>query len=120
MKKLVIDRERWLRSRLGEEDVDGYLLDHDGKMCCLGFDCRFIQGIEPNCLLGIGNPSDPDTEEQSPPIPCSLSKNDISEAIAVNDRNGQYKKIPDAEQERLIAEIFARNGVEVVFEGGDS
>lgn len=37
MKKLVIDRSRWLRGK-----TEGTLLDDEGQMCCLGFESRRI------------------------------------------------------------------------------
>jgi hypothetical protein len=37
MKKLVIDRSRWLRG-----ETEGVLLNDDGRMCCLGFEALRI------------------------------------------------------------------------------
>jgi len=110
LKKLVIDRSKWLRSRLGKERVDGKLLNEWGKMCCLGFDCHYLHNVPRDNLAQRHEPC-------TYKLPCSLNKPDQQQAIRINDRGVGFKDIAEAEQERLIAELFLKNGVEVIFEG---
>lgn len=51
MKKLVIDRSKWLRG-----ESPSYLLTNDGSMCCLGFWCK-SQGIEDDAIIHRGLPT---------------------------------------------------------------
>lgn len=56
MKKLVIDRNWWLRNEGDEAVQRSYLLRaHDGKMCCLGFLCLDL-GVHPLDMLNIAMP----------------------------------------------------------------
>ena len=64
MKKLVIDRQRWLR---GEGVDESYLLrKHDCKMCCLGFYCLLLD-LTPEEIVGKTTPAQLDVE-----IPSAL------------------------------------------------
>jgi hypothetical protein len=109
MKTLTITRSKWARKKADGTQPHGpsYLLNGQGAMCCLGFDCK-ANGIVESDLFQIGMPS---------PSWTSLTWDDVSNAIDANDRTGicHGDLRGEEEQERVIAVIFARNGVEVTF-----
>lgn len=104
MKPLKIVKANWLRHRILDIEAPiSMLLNSKGKMCCMGFDC-INNGANPADILG----------KLLPRHYSSLSFADKAEAAHINDRSKDiYKNISD--QERLIKEVFTRNGVEVEF-----
>ena len=78
-------------------------------MCCLGFDCKFLNDVNDNQLYGIGYPSNWN-------IPSSFDDNTQRRLAYINDRSdGVYRKISNEEQEKLITEEFLKVGIEVTF-----
>jgi hypothetical protein len=116
MKKLVINRKKWLRG----PDRDSMLLDDHGRMCCLGFAARQLCGAKPKDIRGHSSPaSKPDVFEtdlawlikksRGLPIQDSTVGNHL---MSIND---QSEGITDAKRERRIAAIFKKKGVRVTF-----
>jgi hypothetical protein len=119
--KLVIDRKRWLR---GVDVPQSTLRNSEGHMCCLGF-FGLACGIAAEDLLDNACPSDlPD--KGWPPWLLTSSTHDeedgyevtrIKDSAAGSDlmevNDGHYDEEP--KREALIAELFAKHGVEVEF-----
>lgn len=107
MTRVEISRAKWLRGT-----GDGRLLNSEGKMCCLGFACLAFGATEKE--IGLYrmprhvSAQIPDWMRQryAGQTPC-----DVELAANINDS----EQIDDAERERHITEIFARNGLEAVF-----
>lgn len=108
--KLIIDREKWLR---GEGPDDSFLLRRDDKkMCCLGFyalacgldQIDICQTREPANIVGLlVGKADWLLKLDGGKIENSDS---AKELMRINDADGD---------EKLIAQRFAENGVEVEF-----
>jgi hypothetical protein len=124
MKKLIIDRSRWLRGVKPHEE-SRLLLPGDGKMCCLGFyalECGFTE----QQIHDMGSPADTLDENVA-------SRNDwpswvfseddggdvhesvnIRHLMSVNDDHTLSEEIREAE----IASTFAEEGIDVIFVDG--
>lgn len=123
VKKLTIDRSKWLR---GEGANDSYLLrERDGKMCCLGFWC-LMHGLTAEDISNHETPADiPNALEVAPfaePLMMTccgghddrhLVTSDLGEALTVtNDKVG----MDDADREAKLIELFRTHlDTEVVF-----
>lgn len=111
VKKLVIDRSRWLR---GERHQPSKLLRaKDGKMCCLGF-FGVACGVPQELLLEYAGPYSSSKDGGIWPEWCSSGR--CGRLYGPNDR----KDLSDAARESEIARIFAEHGVEVVFTDGEA
>lgn len=116
IKKLVIDRSRWLRGEGGH--TSALLRSVDRKMCCLGF-LGLACGVPPDHMEGWADPS----TASHPAWPLWISDDGgvtqqdhvVNELVRLND----VEAIPDAEREACLARVFASHGVEVEFIDGD-
>lgn len=126
VKKLVIDRSKWLRGKPG----DGVLLrPEDGRMCCLGFlgrACGLTEGeinsqgcpqdtesaLWPAWLVAIGELEEDDNEEEGREFADTATALHL---MTINDSD----KVSDDARERAIAEELAQHGVEVEFVDGE-
>lgn len=125
-KKLVITRPEWARgSRPG---TDGnYLLDNEGKMCCLGFAGKQLCNLPDERLLDSGTPAhlgdafcnglswllEEVESEAGEPTGSLEDSADCQHLMDVNDASSTS----DAEKEAEIIKTFALHGVDVTFEG---
>lgn len=57
MKTLKITRSKWLRDNGNDPEYIGLLLNDEGGMCCLGFACKQLAGMEDKELLDLGTPA---------------------------------------------------------------
>lgn len=125
--KLVINRQVWLR---GEGSEKSYLRRNaDGKQCCVGIYCSAL-GIPEDQLTAQ---TDATRVREKYRLPGWLfqepnrmfSSKDANEAYQLNDAVIQvvnhledaFLVSSESERERLLTEIFHRNGVEVEFVG---
>ena len=113
--ELVIDRSKWKRGSPSAHDT--YLLDEDGKMCCLGFYALACGADEES----IRNKSEPDGLEFEIP---GLSHEDeetgnicntdfTQSAIPIND--SQY--LDETKREEALIRLFKEDGRKLTFEG---
>lgn len=123
--KLVIDRAKWgvgclLRgpNNLLNHDPAGWgPLREPGKMCCLGFLAKAC-GIPDEKLVDLGFP-----EASWSAVPVPFRKlNDYDTVIA--QQHPMYKattindsEYPQEEKEKMLTELFAKEGIELSFEG---
>lgn len=114
MEVLIIDRMKWLRGIGGEQSK---LLDANGRMCCLGFECRRL-GLEKRDILGVVVPHN----TMGKPLPfwlmevntnkeMGLSGTDVGEAMFTNDD----RCLSEIQREAKLTVIFARHDVELRF-----
>jgi len=118
MKQLLIDRNKWCRGKINNNHGTA-LLDDGGMMCCLGFYCKQIDGMEDKDIHEIAVPAqigktlveklsilvDDEYEEEN---------NDFSDtAININDN----MSISEEDRENRLKEHFASNGIEIKFTG---
>lgn len=101
MEKLVIDRTKWLRGT-----GNGWLLNNEGRMCCLGFEC-LRHGVVPQKIDSVNMPN----SIRDSRLPVWLMGTDADLAANVNDN----MNIDDLERESQIKDIFARHEIEVEF-----
>lgn len=120
--KLVIEEKNWLRAG---GPGSGYLLDKDGKMCCLGFYAKQC-GYTDKDILYKGGPASINDGEKSEfssnnPIRRLLRSNDN---VIFETNNGicwslmhtnDDCTITDEVRKQNITEIFKEIGVEVEF-----
>ena len=106
MKKIIIDRETWLR---GEGKDNSFLLrGSDKKMCCLGF--YFNQcGVSEETLLNKGSPMC--LGEANLPKETLWLRGVAGTLMAINDST----YYPEADRESKIKKIFAEFGYKVKF-----
>lgn len=118
IKKLVIDRSRWLRGEGGH--TSALLRSGDRKMCCLGF-LGLACGVPPDRMEGWADP----TTAPHPAWPTWISDDGgvtqqdcvVNELVRLND----VEALPDAEREACLSRLFAeKGGVEVEFIDGES
>lgn len=133
MKKLTIDRKRWLRGEGSE--VSALLRKNDGKMCCIGFYALQV-GYTPTDIEDIQTPPSlsqqgaelkPDmlrlvTEQlnyqlKKPYHTRYLANEVCADLMEINDRvdNGLDGAFPEEEREERIRKLFAKIDVEVEF-----
>lgn len=116
MKKFVIDRSKWrtgdfyeIKTGIGETQ----LLNEHKYMCCLGMYCEQL-GIDRRKLLFAGTPA---SLEMDIPLLTYLSVDEYKDtdfanaAMKINDD----ETISNGERERMIAEHFAKEGIEIEF-----
>lgn len=125
MRELTIDRKTWLR---GCGSIKSKLLNNDGMRCCLGFECQAL-GYTDEQLLDRVSPraivDSVDFGHETKNIPQELAwlvhrvSFDGDRALESTPDAHELMSINDIElvenREERIAEIFARNGVEVKF-----
>lgn len=128
MKKLTIQRSRWIR---GSRDGSSYLYrEDDRKMCCLGFYLRSC-GVKVQSLMGIATPRYIIDSEEIPKQaqwlvfdPGSFDKTttflNSDACIALIDANdkryGSRSKLKaECQREERIKALFAVHNVEVTF-----
>lgn len=126
--KLVIDRKTWLR---GEDAAESYLLrPKDKKMCCLGF-YSLACGLTPDQIEGKSAPRGISREIQPDEFAWMFKDRtyrdytrDAGLAMNINDTPvgerldyGVHAQVIESEEQRekMLTELFARNGVEVEF-----
>lgn len=117
MQELVIDRQKWRTGSDGPHKTgEGttQLLNEQGFMCCLGFECLRLGLTEEN-ILQIGEPQEVD-EAYYDNIDYMLTgarfqKDWVTEAIEVNDN----PELTLDQKEALIESIFGKEGIEVKF-----
>ena len=115
LKELAIDRSKWKRGSPNSHDT--YLLDDDGKMCCLGF-YALACGVDEE---SIRNKTEPDALEFEIP---GLSYED-EEAITIRNTGFTQNAIPindsktmgGAEREEALIRLFKEDGRKLTFEG---
>lgn len=124
MKRLTIDRSRWLRGPLlgSKNDYSCLLRRGDMRMCCLGFlavDC----GIPKEDLLEVASPAATSKAHrrlwpEGTLVPNSFGELENSllmeKLMAANDDAGT----DEAFREKRIQELFSLIGYEVVFVDG--
>ena len=115
-KTLIIDEKFWNRANKGDETHEGMLNNKAGKMCCLGFVGQAC-GVGKKEMLRKNYPSDlaAGTERVSAEYPWLFDgfsySRDAHNLASINDDH----KLTVAEKRKQIKEIFAANGVKVVF-----
>ena len=115
-KQFTIRRSEWGRAPEGGTAC-GTLYDwRTGAMCCLGFFCRKIIGLDTDALEWQGDPRKLDEEYMTDEIRLIVGLLDVDRLIELNDRiTPTAQAMTAAEQERAIAEEFRNSGFEVVF-----
>lgn len=124
MRKLTIDRRKWDRATKAVNS--GKLLNSDGLMCCLGFECRAI-GFTKKAILNIGMPSGLISAKQLLQRDTKFGKLIKKLGWLVNDRGYNTTDVlalaeindnsitTDDYKENKIVKIFAKHNVKVVF-----
>lgn len=140
MKKVVVDRSKWLR---GEGAVNSFLLrESDGKMCCLGFvlkqaydktDEDLLQFKAPSCTRksqadgtrvgksvqhpGYGTPLlSSEGYEETAAISNAMEVNDLREKD-FSVASGQFFVDSEESRERRLIELLATVDIELEFVG---
>ncbi len=115
IKELVIDRSKWKRGSPNAHDT--YLLDDDGKMCCLGF-YALACGADEESILNRGEPDG--LEFEIPGLSYGYEETGgirntsfTAMAIPINDR----KTMGEAEREEVLIRLFKEDGIDLTFEG---
>lgn len=123
--KLKIDRNKWARGGI----LPGLLLNGMGSQCCVGLYLSAL-GVPDEALRGRGCADDVEVQKVLPDQAMWLNFGELSRSddaqhlYSVNDCtlghaiNGEEHALvieSEEQRERLIAETFARNGVEVEF-----
>lgn len=123
MRQLVIDRTKWFR---GKGPEASRLLTDDGRMCCLGFECK-AHGISDREIFRVSNPNVIPTLYDNKSMQESLRwligerTSDLNGFFSCTEDCRQLVKINDDEliaesdREQQIAEVFKRNNIEVQF-----
>lgn len=125
MRKLVIDREKWLRGQGAE--LSKLLRREDEKMCCVGFYLESC-GVPRETLLGNAAAHSPEVALILPDEAKWLNNGDLylpnsspigRELYAINDRiiilNSLTPTMDELERENRVMELFSQQGVEVEF-----
>lgn len=115
MKRFTIQRSKWGRAPKGGTECGMLYNPRTGKMCCLGFWCEQIAGLRREKISSASKPKELLEGDLSSDQNQILRSIRPDELIRLNDRALGIHSEPE-EQERLIAEEFARQGYEVVFE----
>lgn len=111
-----IDRRFWGQGK----DSPSLLLGEEGKMCCLGFYARAC-GYGEAEIYDKNMPSDLRTKEQLDWLQDTMrvktnAYSDTQENYLAQINDGNTKHYNSrAKREKRIAEIFAKNGIEVSF-----
>lgn len=110
--KLTINRKKWLR---GEGGLESCLLrESDGKMCCVGIYLSAL-GVSDDSLRDsntayIAQARGGELPQQALWLFLGEGREDADNLYAVNDRKCEPCR------EAKIKELFAKHGVEVMFE----
>ena len=115
IKELVIDRSKWKRGSPNAHDT--YLLDDDGKMCCLGF-YALACGVDEE---SIRNKTEPEfLEFEIPGLSYDNEETGLrhntaftQSAIPIND--SQY--LDETKREEALIRLFKEDGKKLTFEG---
>ena len=115
IKELVIDRSKWKRG--SPNDHDTYLLDDDGKMCCLGF-YALACGVDEE---SIRNKTEPEfLEFEIPSLSYDSEETRLiynteftQRAILINDS----QSISEDKREEALILLFKKDGTKLSFEG---
>lgn len=115
MRILKIDRKKWLR---GEGEPLSFLLrEHDGKMCCLGFDA-IACGFKPEQIRGyktlpsaLGSAHELPSHYVNPNGGNHLINSVFSDLYAYNDSS----RLSEGEREKHLTQLFAKLDIEVQF-----
>jgi hypothetical protein len=106
MKKLIIDRQRWLRGDLHNSSL---LRSSDDKMCCIGFFAKQILKMSDNDIRDTGTLQSGQCDwETHPDMAALYDINDVTPETSLD-------AFPDEAREIAIAAIFAKHGVKVEF-----
>ena len=112
IKKLEIDRAKWLNYDTDETLGSSTLCNAAGSMCCLGFLSLAI-GLKRSDIEGQYGPNDLDFDD----IPHMREEGSdtmfATQAIIVNDG---FRYTPESREERLIS-VFEHEGIELTFTG---
>lgn len=113
VKAFEIERSKWSRGK--GNDVYNYLLDAEGKMCCLGF-YALACGFSTNEIQDIESPEQVsrcnwDTFLVSKGFRTDKQTEDAATLMATNDSS----KISDEERESIITDIFKKHNIDVTF-----
>ncbi len=110
MTELVIDRAKWLRG-----SGDSVMRDHDGRMCCLGFDA-VAAGVSPCDIVRCTEPRDIENIDHYPDYRESrLYARAVHEAMRINDD----PLLTDADRERQLTPVLMSFGWDAVWFVGD-
>lgn len=110
MKKLVVDRKTWLR---GEGPRNSRLLrEEDQTMCCLGF-YAIACGLSSDDITDAADP--PDCLSTWPDEARWLFSGPRVSGVCAHLIHQNDSRMDETKRERIIAAIFADNGVEVEF-----
>lgn len=120
MEKLIIDRTKWRTGSYGETATgkgDTALLNKEGFMCCLGFEC-LRRGLNEDEILGQPEPETMIFDDRFEKDRFGDMVNDsghnrswVDQAISINDDMLTSLK----EKEEKIQKIFAGQCIEVEF-----
>lgn len=118
MKKgtLTINRSKWRTGGQSKKNRTGKgfteLLNTQGYMCCLGFEC-LRNGLTTDDILQIGSPEDANNKTKSGLYDKNKRGNTTfaNDAIEINDDENTTPR----EKEKLIRNHFATKGVKVRF-----
>ena len=120
MKKVRIDRATWRR---GDDTASGhygptFLLNREGMMCCLGFDCMQNGGTTRSDIIGATGPFRTGKRieglsEWNDEMSCVIVTNFSNAAMEINDSN----EITEEERESLLIDLAAKHGREYEFYG---
>lgn len=120
MEKLIIDRTKWRTGSCGETATgkgDTALLNKEGFMCCLGFEC-LRRGFTEDEISGQPEPETMIFDDRFEKDRFGDMVNDsghnkswVDQAISINDDILTTLK----EKEEKIQKIFAGQGIEVEF-----
>ena len=116
--KFVVKRSKWVVNEDGSLFGDSRLLNEEDKMCCLGFCCRQLGATEDE-IKGMNLPHRlKDAGERFPMFAVArrrkvhLASSLAQKASRINDDRSIDRK----EKERLLIDLFAKHGHEIVFE----
>ena len=134
-KKVIIDRSKWRfggDSETNFQSPQGEVLDlnfllgntelknEQNFMCCLGFACNQLLGVPDNELEGVATPCEINEEYLTNDTLFTYEVEDlkldskfVNMAIRLNDED----VFTHSEREEKLIELFAEQGVELVFEG---
>ena len=118
--KVTIDRARW-RSGHNGDDLVGKgltgLLNIQGYMCCLGFYCLQLGGLDTSDILGIPAPGGLKIDVQGlTECPRGSRRKETkftNKAVGLNDN----LKLTRTQRESKLTELFDAEGIDLVFEG---
>lgn len=111
MKELIIDRSKWRTGDNGPHKTgsgDTELLNKEGFMCCLGFECLRLQLSEQD-ILDVGEPCD--IKDESERWEEEHTSDFAEAAIDINDDS----KSTLEEKEKKLIPLFKSEGINISF-----